>query len=233
MVGLVQLAGCLPEDDRCGELLSAFADLSADQVWLVRQDCASELAALAQQLPRAVVRDRLLPLWEALAGDVSAWVKAAARRQAGPLLASVHREDVTGGAGALGLPAGIGHDACLRLQHAGCGLPSLTPARLCSPASALLECFVSAAAGPATLTKACAHFMPAVLANVGADCWPQLRCAAPRQAFQQDRACPLRPCNPDHARSLTPTRRAPSLCVQGGGGSHGCLRVPQRARHAG
>ncbi|KAL4425718.1 hypothetical protein ABPG75_009734 [Micractinium tetrahymenae] len=134
--GLVALAGCLPEQERTGGLLSAFADLCADQVWSVRQDCASELAALAARLPRPAVRDRLLPLWAALVGDISAWVLSAARRQAGPLLAGIHPEDAT---------------------------------------PALMEAFVAAASGPATLTEACAHYLPAVLRNLGKQRWPELR----------------------------------------------------------
>lgn len=136
VAGLVQLAGCLPEAERTGPLLSAFADLCADQVWSVRQECASELAELASRLPRPAVRDRLLLLWQALAGDVSAWVQAAARRQAGPLLSTIHPED-------------------------------------CPPA--LVEAFVGAAGGPATLTEACAHYMPAVLHSLGVERWPELQ----------------------------------------------------------
>ncbi|KAL4859913.1 Serine/threonine-protein phosphatase 4 regulatory subunit 1 [Chlorella vulgaris] len=136
VAGLVQLAACVPEAERTGPLLSAYADLCADQVWSVRQDCAGELAAMAAHLPRQAVRDRLLPLWLALAGDVSAWVQAAAHRQAGPLLASICPEDCT---------------------------------------EELLEVFVSAASGAATLPEACAHFLPAVLHNLGMQRWPQLR----------------------------------------------------------
>ena len=95
----MQLAACLPQEERSNELLSAFIELGGDPVWSVRQDCASELAALAQQLPREAVRERLLPLWEALSGDVSAWVQAAARRQAAPLLASIHPDDCSDGEG--------------------------------------------------------------------------------------------------------------------------------------
>ncbi|PRW59401.1 phosphatase 4 regulatory subunit 1 [Chlorella sorokiniana] len=134
--GLVQLAGCLPLEARSGQLMSAFAELCADSVWSVRQGCASELAVLAQQLPREALRDRLLPLWEALVTDVSAWAKAAARRQAGPLLTIVHPDDCP---------------------------------------EALLECFLQAASGPATLTEASAHYLPSVLANLGVNRWPQLR----------------------------------------------------------
>ena len=110
MSGLVQLAACLPLEVRCGEVAATFADLCGDPVWSVRQDCATELAALAACLPREAVRDRLLPLWQALAGDVSAWVKAAARRQAGPLLASLHPDDITDGgwAGWVGWFRGLG-----------------------------------------------------------------------------------------------------------------------------
>lgn len=71
---------------------------SSCQVWSVRQDCASELAALAQHLPHEAVSERLLPLWQSLLSDVSAWVQAAAKRQAGPLLASVDPEHCPEGA---------------------------------------------------------------------------------------------------------------------------------------
>ena len=93
VAGLVQLAGCVPEEDRAGSLLSTFAELSTDHVWSVRQECASELSALATHLPRQAVHDQLLPVWKALAGDVSAWVQTAARRQAGALLTAIHPDD--------------------------------------------------------------------------------------------------------------------------------------------
>ena len=97
VAGLVKLAACLPQEHSTTDVLPAFADLCTDQVWSVRQDCASELSNMAAELPRAAVRDQLLPLWAALAGDASAWVQAAARRQAGPLLAYVHPEDAPPG----------------------------------------------------------------------------------------------------------------------------------------
>lgn len=188
VTGLVQLAGCLPEGERAGTLLSAFADLCADQVWSVRQDCASDLAALAQHLPREAVRDRLLPLWQALAGDISAWVQAAAKRQAGPLLAAVHPDDCMDGA------AGLGGAACVRSAWpaAGCLERSwrllqtawlndqrahlaASPPPHPTPAAALLDCYAAAANGPAPLTEACAHFLPAVLRNLGPERWPRLK----------------------------------------------------------
>ncbi len=83
---------------------------------------------LAQQLPREAVRDRLLPLWEALVGDVSAWAKAAARQQAGPLLTIIHPEDCPDGGCSM---------AC-------CSWPSLPPSwpahgwlRSCTPCVSL------------------------------------------------------------------------------------------------
>lgn len=106
--GLVQLAACLPEEVRCGEVISTFADLCDDKVWSVRQDCATGLAAMASGLPREAVRDRLLPLWQKLSADVSAWAAAAAKRQAGQLLASIHPDDCTDGEGWYGDWVGVG-----------------------------------------------------------------------------------------------------------------------------
>lgn len=121
----MQLAACVPEAERTGPLLSAYADLCADQVWSVRQDCAGELAAMAAHLPRQAVRDRLLPLWLALAGDVSAWVQTAAHRQAGPLLASISPEDCTEG----GWVARVAGEGCAGSQGAGqaCLSPGFGP----------------------------------------------------------------------------------------------------------
>lgn len=160
----------------------------------MRQDCASELAGLAQQLPPEAVRDRLLPLWQSLAGDVSAWVQAAARRQAGPLLAGVDPQHCPEGALGRWSPQAApacGGCACIcnnklpparRRRQPRCGArrpikhhcPFASPPPWCA---ALLECFLAAAAGPATLTEACAHYLPAVLANLGVERWPQLRWA--------------------------------------------------------
>jgi hypothetical protein len=51
---------------------------------------------------------------------------------------------------------------------------------------------VSAASGAATLPEACAHFLPAVLHNLGMQRWPQLRCARrPRHAYRH--SCKLGP----------------------------------------
>lgn len=47
---------------------------------------------------------------------------------------------------------------------------------LAGPLAALIDCYVEAASGPATLTEACAHHLPAVAANLGPECWPRLKC---------------------------------------------------------
>lgn len=169
------------------------------QVWSVRQGCASELSLLAQQLPREALRDRLLPLWEALVSDVSAWAKAAARRQAGLLLTIVHPDDCPDGGlptcsesaallGCLLMSCWAAPFRCARVaRHCGCSthgicqdlVMALTPSLLLllplPLAAALLECFLQAASGPVTLTEASAHYLPSVLCNLGVDRWPQLR----------------------------------------------------------
>ena len=195
---LVQLAACLPQGERSAELLSAFIELGGDPVWSVRQDCASELAAFAQQLPREAVRERLLPLWEALSGDVSAWVQAAARRQAGPLLASIHPADCSDGEwGWHACAAGTGAASSCAAWYAVYCLPQawpplfpLPPCLRYRPATlfpacyaALIVAFVAAAVGPATLMEACAHFLPAVVRSLGVQRWQQLRCAGGGRAL--------------------------------------------------
>lgn len=236
--GLVQLAACLPLEARCAEVTDTFADLCGDPVWSVRQDCATELAALAACLPREAVRDRLLPLWQALAGDVSAWVQAAARRQAGPLLASVHPDDITDGAWACWVfgrgPAGSVLRCRCSTGQGGRPLPAshTSPGRLPVLLAALIDCYVAAASGPATLTEACAFHLPAVAANMGLERWPRLKCVwgccwavggAHRARHASlwtscDRCSPPRPCRPP---------------PQGRGARSGGQRVCERARGAG
>jgi hypothetical protein len=191
VAGLVQLAACLPVKQLEAALMPAFGELCTDPVWSVRQDCANALAELACHLPRQAATERLLPLWRTLAGDVSVWVQAAARRQTGPLLTALHPDDCPDGAMTPCLlcsyPAVVaellpsrcllGQKQLLLERQTSAPFHKHSCAVLVGAPADLIDAFVAAGGGPASMTESCAAHLPSVLRNLTVQRWQQLRCA--------------------------------------------------------
>ena len=82
---------------RRGELISAFSRLAKDDVWSVRRACADALGAAVAAAHSGFVPGAALPLVLALCRDPSSWVRGAALRVTGTLLAVLPSEDCTQG----------------------------------------------------------------------------------------------------------------------------------------
>lgn len=66
-----------------------FVQLSKDDIWGVRKSCAESLAEMSTVVPEAARYEEMVNCFIRLQEDVSRWVRFAALRSLGPLIATI------------------------------------------------------------------------------------------------------------------------------------------------